>query len=122
MALAFLLDEHLRGPLWQAILQHNLRGGERLDVVRVGDPPDLPLAVDDPAILLWAERESRILVTEDRHTMAHHLHDHLAAGNHSPGVLMTRTGQPIRTVIECLVLIAQAGEPAEFVDAITYLP
>lgn len=24
MALAFVLDEHLRGPLWQAILRHNL--------------------------------------------------------------------------------------------------
>jgi hypothetical protein len=122
MALAFLLDEHLRGPLWQAILQHNLRGRERIDVVRVGDPPDLPLAVDDPAILLWAERERRILVTEDRHTMGRHLRDHLATGHHSPGIFITRAGQSIRMVTECLVLIAQAGEPAEFADAITYIP
>jgi hypothetical protein len=63
MALTFLLDENLRGPLWQAILQNNLRGGAWLDVVRVGDPPDLPLAADDAAILAWAQREGRILVT-----------------------------------------------------------
>lgn len=44
-----------------------------LDVLRVGDIPELPLAVDDPDILMWAEREERILVTEDRHTMANHL-------------------------------------------------
>ncbi|MEX0803139.1 MAG: DUF5615 family PIN-like protein [Pirellulales bacterium] len=122
MALAFLLDEHLRGPLWQAVLQHNLRGGEWLDVVRVGDPPDLPLASDDSAILLWAEREGRILVTEDRHTMSHHLRDHTAAGHHSPGILVVRAGQSMRTVIESMVLIAQAGEPADFADRITFIP
>jgi hypothetical protein len=70
MALTFVLDEHFRGPLWQAIVRHNLGGEYRLDVVRVGDPADLPLATDDSAILLWAEREGRILVTEDRHTIA----------------------------------------------------
>jgi predicted nuclease of predicted toxin-antitoxin system len=120
--MAFLLDEHLRGPLWQAILQHNLRGGAWLDVVRVGDLPDLPLAADDATILAWAERERRILVTEDRHTMAGHLHDHLAAGRHSPGIVIVRPAQSMRTVVECLALIAVAGEPAEFEDAIAYIP
>jgi hypothetical protein len=122
MALAFLLDEHLRGPLWQAVLQHNLRGGEWLDVVRVGDSPDLPLAIDDSALLRWAEREGRILVTEDRQTMPRHLQEHLATGHHSPGILIPRTGQPMRAVIECLVLIALAAEPADFADMITYIP
>ena len=122
MALAFLLDEHLRGPLWQAVLQYNLRGDAWLDVVRVGDPPDLPLAADDPAMLKWAERQGRILVTEDRHTMARHLRDHLAAGHHSPGIIFVRAGQSMRAVTEALTLIAQAGEPAELADAITYIP
>ena len=122
MALAFLLDEHLRGPLGQAVLQHNLRGGAWIDVVRVGDPPDVPLAADDATILAWAERERRILITEDRHTMAGHLRDHLAAGRHSPGIVIVRPAQSMRTVVECLALIAVAGEPAEFEDAIAYIP
>jgi hypothetical protein len=122
MILSFLLDEHLRGPLWHAIVQHNLRGGEPLDVVRVGDSPDLSLAADDPAILLWAEHESRILVTEDRHTMANHLRAHLAEGHHSPGILIIRAGQSMRTLIECLVLISQVGAPEDFADRITYIP
>src|SRR3990172_93648 len=96
MPLGFVLDEHLRGPLWLAILRHNLRGGElALDVVRVGDPPDLPLAAGDASVLLWAEREARILITEDRQTMLGHLRDHLAAGHHSPGILIPRAGQPM---------------------------
>lgn len=122
MSQSFLLDEHLRGPLWQAIVQHNLRGGQQLDAVRVGDTPDLPLSSDDSAILLWAERESRILVTEDRHTMANHLRSHLADGHHSPGILVVRANQPMRMVVELLVLISEVGDPHEFADAITYIP
>ncbi len=122
MALSFVLDEHLRGPLWQAVLRHNLRGAEKLDVVRVGDIPTLPLEIGDPEILLWAERESRILVTEDRHTMANHLREHLAKGRHSPGILMIRPYQRLRTLVECLVLITHAGEPTDFADVITYIP
>ena len=122
MAMAFVLDEHLRGPLWQAILQHNLRGDDPLDVVRVGDTPDLPLGADDQELLVWAERSGRILVTEDRHTMGRHLRDHLSSGRHSPGVLITRAGQRIRTLVECMELIAHAGHPADFADAIIYIP
>jgi hypothetical protein len=123
MPLAFVLDEHLRGPLWQAVLRHNLdRGDYLLDVVRVGDPPDLSLSADDPTILIWAERERRILITEDRHTMRPHLQDYLAAGRHSPGILIPRTGQPMRALIECLILIAYVGKATEFADRVTYIP
>lgn len=69
----FLLDEHLRGPLWSAIQRHNLRASSTNDAVRVGDPPDLPLGSQDEVILVWAERENRILVTEDVNTMPGHL-------------------------------------------------
>jgi hypothetical protein len=92
VALRFLLDEHLRGPLWLAVQRHNASGKLNLDVVRVGDPPDLPLQSDDPVILLWAEREDRILLTEDKHTVPGHLADHLKGGHHSPGVLMISAG------------------------------
>ena len=122
MPLSFLLDEHLGGPLWQAILRHNLGGVNTLDVVRVGDHPALPLSSDDSEILLWCEREGRILITEDRHTMAGHLRSHLANGRHSPGILILRMRQSIPDVVDSLVLIAHAGEPNEFADAISYFP
>lgn len=51
MTLRYLLDEHLRGPLWRAIQWHNNSGVYPLDVVRVGDPPELPLGSDDPTLL-----------------------------------------------------------------------
>ena len=122
MELAFVLDEHLRGPLWQAILRHNLRHHLPLDVMRVGDMAELPLSSDDSTVLRWAEDNSRLLVTEDRHTMATHLNRHLAAGRHSPGILIARSGVRTHQLLECLILIAYAGESREFADVITYLP
>ena len=85
MELRYLLDEHLRGPLWRAVQWHNRRGLWPIDVARVGDPADLPLGSLDPEILLWAEREGRIVVSHDRETLPTHLADHLNAGHRSPG-------------------------------------
>src|SRR4051794_33991844 len=104
MALRYLLDEHLRGPLWNVIGRHNSLGHDTIDVVRVGDPPDLNFGVDDRVILEWCAREARILVTEDRSTMPMHLADHLLHGGHSPGVFAVRPGVSFREVLEILVL------------------
>jgi Domain of unknown function (DUF5615) len=122
MSLAFVLDEHLRGPLWQAILRYNLSSGRPLDVIRVGDLNDLPLSASDSEILLWAERERRILITQDRHTMAVNLQHHLKEGHHSPGILIARRFVRIPELIECLELISLVGEAAEITDAIYYIP
>jgi hypothetical protein len=121
--LRFLLDEHLRGPLWLAILRHNRRAGSLpIDAVRVGDAPDLPLGSDDPAILLWAEREDRILLTEDIHTMPGHLAQHLNGGQRSPGVFMVSSGCSIGQLVSHLELVAHAGEPADYENPVTYVP
>ncbi len=123
MALRFLFDEHLRGGgLWQAIGQHNNRGIDTVDVVRVGDPVNLPLGVGDLNILRWAEREGRIFVSLDRRTLPGHLVIHLAAGHHSPGIFIVRPAGTIRELIDSLVLAAHAGDPADYRDCIDYIP
>lgn len=122
MALRFLLDENLRGPLWSALMRHTLTGGMPVDAVRVGDASDLPLGSDDAVVLAWAEREGRILVTEDKHTMAKHLAVHLQAGRDSPGVFMVRPGFSISQLVVFLELAAHAGEPGEFENVITFIP
>ena len=122
MALALLLDEHLRGPLWTVVQRHNLTSELQLDVVRVGDVADLPLGISDADILSWAETENRILITEDRRTMAKHLDNHLKSDHHSPGIFVVRAGFLWAEVLEILVLVAHAGEPADYVDVVTFLP
>jgi hypothetical protein len=124
MALAYLLDENLRGRLWQAIQNHNRRLIYPLDVVRVGEPPDLPLGSDDPLILTWAARESRLLVSLDESTIPKHLAALLLAGQHSPGVLFVRSNPlvSIQEIVEWLALIAHATEPHEWIDRIGHIP
>jgi hypothetical protein len=120
--LRFLLDEHLRGPLWLAIARHNAKGGFPIDAARVGDTPDLPLGSDDATILLWAEAQDRILLTEDVHTMPVHLAGHLQRGRQSPGVFVISDSCSIGQLVRFLELVAHAGEPADYQNAITYVP
>jgi hypothetical protein len=35
---------------------------------------------------------------------------------------MTRSGVRLRELLECLILIAHAGEPVNFADAVTFIP
>ncbi len=123
MPVRYLLDEHLRGgALWQAIKQHNARGTDPLDVVRLGDPSDLPLGTLDPDILLWAERQGRVFISLDKKTLARHLRLHLQAGHHSPGVFIIRAGSTVAQVMLFLTLAAYAGDPASFHDRIEHIP
>src|SRR4051812_43480142 len=69
MALRYLLDEHFRGDLWRAILDHNARSSSPIDAVRVGDLPDLQLSTPDSDIRRWAEHAGCVLVSRDRRTM-----------------------------------------------------
>ena len=122
MPLRFVSDEHLRGKFPRAVRHHNDGGGHPVDLTTVGDPPDLPLGTPDPAVLAWAEENDRILITHDVGTMPGHLADHLAAGRHSPGVMVLRDGFSLAEIVAYLELAAHAGDPADYADAVTYIP
>ncbi len=123
MPLSYVLDELLRGGgLWQAIQQHNAQGVDPIDAVRVGDPPDLPLGSQDLDILLWAERNGRILISRDVNTLPGYLAAHLQAGFHSPGVFLIRPGQTIPDIVDALILRAHAGSPIVYQDRIEFIP
>ncbi|HSZ59645.1 MAG TPA: DUF5615 family PIN-like protein [Tepidisphaeraceae bacterium] len=121
MPLAYLLDENQRGPLWRYVQRHNLKGDFPVDAIRVGDAPDLPLSSDDRAVLLWAEKANRILVTQDRRTLATHLSAHLAEGRVSPGIFQIR-GPNLRDVLEFLVCAAYASQAEEWQNRIVFIP
>lgn len=122
MALRFVLDENQRGLLWRAIVRHNQRGANPVDAVRVGDDGGLPLGATDPEILLWCEREDRILVSFDKATLAEHLAAHLNAGRHVPGIFMLRRGSRLAKIVEHLALVTHASEAWEWSDRIEFIP
>ena len=122
MPLRFVLDEHLRGPLWTAIQHHNVKGVDPLDVVCVGDPPDLPLGSSDPDILNWAALNNRILVSMDYKTMPGYLAAHLGAGAHSPGVILLRQRVSFALLLHSLANTAHTGDPADYLDQVRFIP
>ena len=118
---SFLLDEQLRGQLWDACRKHNLQSDLRLDVIRVGDVDDLPLGTLDPDVLAWAERNARILVSRDKATMPDHFGEHLATGRSSPGVLILRPRCTLATAVEFVACVAHACDPGEYRDRLEYI-
>jgi hypothetical protein len=92
-----------------------------IDVLRVGDPPDLPLSSKDTQILTWAERANRIIISRDERTLAAHLIEHMSSGRHSPGVFLAR-GVRLELLIDFLVCAAHASEAGEWQDQMTFIP
>jgi|SRR6516164_7947306 hypothetical protein len=122
MPLKFLLDEHLRGPLCQAIQHHNGRGTDIIDATRVGDDKKLPFGSTDKAILLWAEQADRILVSQDKSSLSRHLEEHLNAGHHCVGIFIVRQRATLPTIVSILALVAYESESWEWRDRIEYIP
>jgi hypothetical protein len=120
--LRYVLDENLRGVLWQAIQHHNSRSAYPPDAVRVGDPPDLPLGTQDPDVLVWAEREGRIFVSLDKKMLPGHLAQHLQQGRHSPGIFIVISSSRLTDILDYLTYAAYAGDPLDYADAIRFIP
>ena len=118
MSVKYLLDENM-SPLYREQL---LRLKSNLTVWMVGDPGLPPRGTLDPEILLWCELNNFILVTNNRSSMPVHLADHLAEGQHIPGIFVLRPKAEIGEIINDLILIALAAQQNEFKDQIIHIP
>jgi len=117
-AIRFLLDENV-DPLYR---QELLAREPAIVVWKVGDvstPPDSTL---DPEILIWCEQNSFILVTNNRKSMPPHLENHLAQGQHVPGIFVMNPKMSVGETIEDLLLVWGASEEREYHDNIWFLP
>ena len=114
----FLLDEHVDPRLRKAIKSVT----SEIVVWRVGDPAAPALRTLDDEILRWCEEQSFSLITNNRASMPGHLQDHLAAGNHVPGIFTLHPKMSYSETAEELALIWGACAAEEFLDQIHYLP
>ncbi len=122
MPLAFLLDEHLRGDLWDHVQSHNRASDLLIDAERIGDPRDLPLGTKDPEVLIWADENERIVLSRDFRTMPGHFEVHYAAGRRSPGVALLRPSASLQEIVSYLAVATYAAEAYEFADAVRVIP
>ena len=79
MSLKYLMDENL-DPIYQTQLR---RKEPDLIVWAIGDPNTPSKGTLEPEILLWCEKYSFVLVTNNRSSMPVHLNEHLAQGHHN---------------------------------------
>lgn len=118
MTIKYLIDENMAPEYREQLLYHQ----PDLICWIVGDPGVPSKGTKDPEILLWCELHDFILVTNNRRSMPVHLADHLAAGNHVPGILVLRFKSEMGRVIEDLIAIALASFEDEYRDRIAYIP
>jgi len=112
------MDENL-APIYQIQLR---RKETDLVVWAIGDPNTPPKGTLDPDILRWCEKYNFVLVTNNRSSMPVHLIDHLAQGQHIPGIFQINPSMSVGETIEELVLVALASLDDEYSDQISYLP
>lgn len=114
--LALAADENFNNDIVRALLRRN----PRLDIVRL---QDAGLAgADDRAVLEWAAREERVLLTHDVSTITRYAYERVQAGLPMPGVFEVSRDVPLGRAIEDLLLLAEYSLPSEWEGQIRYLP
>jgi len=112
----FLADENVN----QQLVRGLLRRQPDLDIVQA---QDVGLkSMDDSAVLEWAAREERVLITYDVSTMPDFAYERIAQSQPMPGVIAIRWSLPISQTIEDLLILAGAGLPGELEGRVLRLP
>jgi hypothetical protein len=114
--LRFVSDVNFNG----AVVRGLLRRIARLDLVRL---QDIGLArIDDRALLEWAARENRVILTHDVTTLRKFAEDRARNGLPMPGVFEASEHLSIRQVIEDLVIVAECSVDGEWEGQVRFLP
>ena len=89
-------------------------------------PPEFPhnkmQCPDDVAVLAWAARENRVLLSHDVSTLTDYAYQMVRDGQRMPGVFEVSPDLAIAAVIEDLLLLAECSLEEEWDGQIRYLP
>lgn len=109
-------DEDFNNRILRGVLQRN----PGLDIVRA---QDVGLrGKSDAAVLEWAAKEDRILLSHDKKTMRQYVNDRLNAGLPMPGVFIVTKQAPRGRIIEDILILAECSLPREWENQIIFLP
>lgn len=109
-------DENFNNDIVRGVLRRN----PRVDIVRIQDAG--LSGAGDEAVLEWAAREGRALLTHDVSTLTRYAFDRVNAGLRMPGVFEVNRAVPVATAIEDILLLAEISLPGEWEGQIRYLP
>ena len=112
----FLADENFN----RKIVAGFIRRHPETDIVVAQDVDLTGLA--DEAVLEWAARESRVILTHDGRTMPQAAYERLALGQPMKGVFVIGETVSISVAIEELVMITECSVALEWEGVVAYLP
>lgn len=112
----FLTDEDFDNR----ILRGLLRRLPNLDIVRVQDTEVANKS--DPEVLEWADKDNRVVISHDVHTMTYFFRERLARGLSSPGILFVSQSLPVGFAIEELILVGQYSLDGEYDNQMRFIP
>lgn len=115
--LKLLLDENFDNDILRGVLRSN----PGLDYLRVQDVPEIYTA-DDRLVLAWAAQADRVVVTHDVQTLIGFAYERIAAAEPMPGVIEILRDEPIRLVIEDLLILLECTTADEIRDQVRYVP
>ncbi len=114
--LRLLADENFNHDLVRGVLRRR----PDADLVRV---QDVGLGGrDDPAVLLWAAKEHRVLLTHDVNTIPHHAYELVRLNQPMAGIFIVPQQVAPGPIIEDLVLLVQCSARDEWLHRVLYLP
>ena len=114
--LLLVADENFSNDIVRGLLRRK----PGLDIVRV---QDVGLSgADDPAILEWAAKENRVLLTHDVTTITKYALERVEASKRMPGVIEVSRSVPLGVAIDDILLLAEASYDGEWEGQILYLP
>jgi len=112
----FLADENFNNQVVRGVL----RQSPDIDIVRV---QDVSLSgADDPAVLAWAAKEGRIVLTHDVATMITFAYERIQARFSMPGLFEVSRRVPVGLAIEEIILIAECSIEGEWEGQVRFLP
>lgn len=116
-SIRFLFDENV-DPDYGASLRQKW---PEIVVWMIGQPSVPPRGTLDPDILRWCEHHQFSLVTNNRTSMPVHLGDHIAAGQHVPGIFIINSKMTIGQTVDALAFIWLEDRPENYTDLIIFL-
>ncbi len=114
--LRFVADENFNNNIIRGLLRRK----SDLDIVSIQDAG--LSETDDPAVLKWAAREGRVLLTHDVSTITRYAYERVRRGKTMPGVFEVSRDVSIGVAIEDILLLAECSKEGEWEGQVRYLP
>jgi hypothetical protein len=111
----FLTDQNFNGDILRGLLARE----PSLEIVRTQDS-GLSRTLD-PELLEWAAHEGRVILTHDENSLVGFAYDRVRIGVRMTGVVLVHQRTPVAQAIDDVVVLAMAGEDADFDGQVLFI-